>query len=61
MASVVPLREPALLAITRLPGGLEVSNTLRPKVPHLVDEMIDAIRAEIPAYDAPCRAISANG
>jgi PucR C-terminal helix-turn-helix domain len=30
-----------------------VSNALRPKVPHLVDEMIDAIRAEIPAYDRP--------
>ncbi len=53
MASVVPLREPALLAITRLPDGHAVSSALRPAVPRLVDEMIDAIRAEIPAYDRP--------
>src|SRR3954451_1666096 len=53
MSSVVPTREPALLAISRLPQGHEVSATLRPKVPQLVDEMIDAIRAEIPAYDRP--------
>ncbi len=61
MASVVPLREPALLAITRLPDGHAVSAALRPAVPRLVDEMIDAIRAEIPAYDRPLRrAISAS-
>src|SRR4051812_30842957 len=53
MTSVVPLREPALLAVTGLPGGPAVSTTLRPAVPRLVDEMIDAIRAEIPAYDRP--------
>src|SRR3954464_4605821 len=53
MASVVPLREPALLAITGLPGGPDVSAALRPAVPRLVDERIDAIRAEIPAYDRP--------
>jgi hypothetical protein len=53
VASVVPLREPALLAIAGLPGGGAVSATLRPAVPRLVDEMIDAIRAEIPAYDRP--------
>src|SRR3954447_20849968 len=53
MSSVVPTREPALLAISRLPQGHEVSATLRPKVPQLVDEIIDAIRAEIPAYDRP--------
>jgi hypothetical protein len=53
VASVVPLREPALLAITDLPGGTAVSEALRPAVPRLVDEMIDAIRAEIPAYDRP--------
>ena len=53
MASVVPLREPALLAITDLPGGPAVSAALKPAVPRLVDEMIDAIRAEIPAYDRP--------
>ena len=53
MAITTHLREPALLAITGLPGGGAVSDTLRPKVPHLVDEMIDAIRAEIPAYDRP--------
>jgi hypothetical protein len=53
VASVVPLREPALLAISRLPGGPDVSAVLKPAVPRLVDEMIDAIRAEIPAYDRP--------
>src|SRR3954463_5094785 len=53
MASVVPLREPALLTTTRLPKGSAVSDALRPAVPRLVDEMIDAIRAEIPAYDRP--------
>jgi hypothetical protein len=30
-----------------------VSAVLKPAVPRLVDEMIDAIRAEIPAYDRP--------
>src|SRR3954469_11452736 len=53
MASVVPLREPALLTTTRLPKGSAGSDALRPAVPRLVDEMIDAIRAEIPAYDRP--------
>src|SRR3954464_15369190 len=57
MASVVPQREPALLAITRLPGGPDVSAALSPAVPRLVDEMIDAIRAEIPAYDRPLRGL----
>src|SRR3954451_23422170 len=51
--TAAPVREPALLAISRLPGGAAVSATLRPAVPRLVDEMIDAIRAEIPAYDRP--------
>src|SRR3954454_331362 len=50
-----PVREPALLAITRLPDGPAVSAALRPAVPRLIDEMIDAIRAEIPAYDRPLR------
>jgi hypothetical protein len=53
VSSVVPLREPALLAIAGLPGGAAVSTALRPAVPRLVDDMIDAIRAEIPAYDRP--------
>src|SRR4051812_25622052 len=57
MASVVPLREPALLTTTRLPKGSAVSDALRPAVPRLVDEMIDAIRAEIPAYDRPLRGL----
>src|SRR5256714_4337887 len=51
--TAAPVREPALLAITRLPDGHAVSSALRPAVPRLVDEMIDAIRAEIPAYDRP--------
>src|SRR4051794_41975152 len=51
--TAAPVREPALLAITRLPDGPAVSAALRPAVPRLVDEMIDAIRAEIPAYDPP--------
>src|SRR4051812_38379778 len=51
--TAAPVREPALLAITRLPNGRKVSAALKPAVPRLVDEMIDAIRAEIPAYDRP--------
>src|SRR3954464_14678642 len=53
MASVVPLREPALLAITRLPGGPAVSEALKPAVPGVVAGGTGAIRAEIPAYDRP--------
>src|SRR3982750_4920231 len=51
--AATPVREPALLAITRLPDGPAVSAALRPAVPRLVDEMIDPIRAELPAYDRP--------
>src|SRR3954462_5128174 len=53
--TAAPVREPALLAITRLPDGPAVSAALRPAVPRLIDEMIDAIRAEIPAYDRPLK------
>src|SRR3954449_5993733 len=53
--AATPVREPALLAITRLPDGPAVSAALRPAVPRLIDDMIDAIRAEIPAYDRPLK------
>jgi hypothetical protein len=44
-----------VVVVTGLSGGTEVAQALRPAVPRLVDEMIDAIRAEIPAYDRPLR------
>src|SRR5436190_4866844 len=53
--AATPVREPALLAITRLPDGPAVAAALRPAVPRLIDQMIGAIRAEIPAYDRPLK------
>jgi hypothetical protein len=55
MTSAAPPREPALIDITRLPEGPAVSAALRPAVPRLIEEMIEALRAEIPAYDRPLR------
>lgn len=55
MSSAVPTRAPALGDITPLPTGEAVAEALRPAVPRLVEEMIGAIRAEIPAYDRPLR------
>jgi hypothetical protein len=55
LTSAVPTREPALVDITRLPDGPDVAAALRPAVPGLVEDMIEAIRAEIPAYDRPLR------
>jgi hypothetical protein len=48
-------REPALTDITRWPEGPALAAALRPAVPRLIDEMIAAIRAEIPEYDRPLR------
>jgi hypothetical protein len=53
MTTATPTREPTLAQITRLPDGPAVARALRPIVPDLIEVMIDAIRAEIPAYDRP--------
>jgi hypothetical protein len=53
MTTATPTREPTLAQITRLPDGHNVAAALRPIVPDLIEEMIAAIRAEIPAYDRP--------
>src|SRR3954452_7432137 len=48
-------REPALTNATRWPEGPAVAAAVRPAVPRLIEEMIGAIRAEIPEYDRPLR------
>jgi PucR-like helix-turn-helix protein len=55
MSQALTTREPVLTDVTRWPDGPVISAALRPAVPHLVDEMIAAIRAEIPAFDRPLR------
>ena len=54
-SAAAPPKESALIAISRLPEGPAVSAALRPAVPRLIEQMIEAIRAEIPAYDRPLR------
>ena len=53
MTTATPTREPTLAQITRLPDGQNVAAALRPIVPDLIEDMIAAIRSEIPAYDRP--------
>ncbi|MEA2480925.1 MAG: hypothetical protein QOJ07_2847, partial [Thermoleophilaceae bacterium] len=47
--------EPALADIVSWPKGQALAAVLRPCVGPVVEEMIDAIRAEIPPYDRPLR------
>src|SRR3954469_16451165 len=53
MASAPRTREPALTTVPRGPEGPAVATAVRPAVPRLIEEMIAAIRAEIPEYDRP--------
>jgi hypothetical protein len=55
MTSAASVRQPVLSDIVPSPDGAAVSAALRPAVPRLIDEMIEAIRAEIPEYDRPLR------
>jgi hypothetical protein len=55
MPQALTTREPVLTDVTRWPDGPVISAALRPAVPRLIDEMIAAIRAEIPEYDRPLR------
>lgn len=53
MTLALQARQPALKDMTPWPDGPAIAAALRPAVPRLIAEMIDAIRAEIPEYDRP--------
>jgi hypothetical protein len=53
MTLALQARQPALNDMTPWPDGPAIAAALRPAVPRLIEEMIDAIRAEIPEYDRP--------
>jgi hypothetical protein len=55
MTPALTTREPVLTDVTRWPDGPVISAALRPAVPRLIDQMIEAIRAEIPEFDRPLR------
>jgi hypothetical protein len=55
MTPALSQREPMLIDMTRLPHGAAIAAALRPAVPRLIDDMIGAIRAELPQYDRPLR------
>src|SRR4051812_45118236 len=53
MTLALQARQPSLNDMTPWPDGPAIAAALRPAVPRLIEEMIDAIRAEIPEYDRP--------
>jgi hypothetical protein len=53
MPVALQARQPPLHDTTPWPDGPEIAAALRPAVPRLIEEMIAAIRAEIPEYDRP--------
>ena len=48
-------RRPAPAGVTCLPEGPSLSAALRPAVPALIEETIEAIGSEVPEYDRPLR------
>src|SRR3954451_15168260 len=53
MTVAVQARQPGRDGTTPWPDGPAIAAALRPAVRRLIEEMIDAIRAEIPEYDRP--------
>src|SRR3954468_13083561 len=55
MTLALQARHPPLTDMPPWPDGPAIAAALRPAVPRLIEEMIAAIRAEIPEYDRPLR------